>query len=48
MRVSLAHRFIDSQMQQGIAGFLRYPMRVRDFKRFGFVDALNLPGIVEE
>ena len=25
-----------------------YPVRVRDFKRFGFVDALNLPGIVEE
>lgn len=25
-----------------------YPMRVRDFTRFGFVEALNLPGVIEE
>ena len=25
-----------------------YPMRVRDFRRFGFTDVLNLPGVVED
>ncbi len=25
-----------------------YPMRVRDFRRFGFTDELNLPGVVED
>ena len=25
-----------------------YPMRIRDFTRFGFTDVLNLPGVVED
>ena len=25
-----------------------YPMRVRDFRRFGFTDVLNIPGVVDE
>ncbi|MBK7022726.1 MAG: peptide deformylase [Sulfuritalea sp.] len=25
-----------------------YPMRVRDFRRFGYTDVLNLPGVVDE
>ena len=25
-----------------------YPMRVRDFKRFGFTDVLNVPGVADE
>ena len=25
-----------------------YPMRVRDFRRFGFTDVLNIPGVAEE
>lgn len=48
MRVSQAHRIRDIQQPQGMAGFLRYPMRMRDFRRFGFTDVLNLPGVVEE
>lgn len=25
-----------------------YPMRMRDFRRFGFTDVMNLPGVVED
>lgn len=25
-----------------------YPMRVRDFRRFGYTDVLNIPGVVDE
>jgi hypothetical protein len=48
MRVSSAVLFSDTVLQQGMAGFLRYPMRVRDFRRFGYTDVLNLPGVVDE
>ncbi|MDK9705124.1 MAG: hypothetical protein OEL20_18525 [Sulfuritalea sp.] len=48
MRVSQAQRITDSQQPQGIAGFLHYPMRVRDFRRFGFTDVLDVPGVVDE
>lgn len=48
MRVSQAQRFSNSQQPQGIAGFLRYPMRVRDFRLFGFTDVLNIPGVADE
>ena len=25
-----------------------YPMRVRDFRRFGYADVLNIPGVIDE
>ena len=48
MRVSEAQRFSDRQQPQGTAGYIRYPMRIRDFSRFGFTDVLNIPGIADE
>jgi hypothetical protein len=32
----------------GIDRLIHYLMRVRDFRRFGFTDVLNIPGVVDE
>lgn len=48
MRVSATATLTEWQKQRGTAGYIRYPMRVRDFRRFGFTDVLNIPGVIEE
>lgn len=40
MRVSQSQLLGYSQQQKGTAGYIRYPMRVRDFTRFGFIEEL--------
>lgn len=48
MRVLPTETLTDSQHQKGTAGYILYPMRMRDFSRFGFTDVLNLPGVADE
>ena len=31
-----------------MARLISYPIPVRDFRRFGYTDVLNIPGVVEE